>query len=34
MGMLRWLQAGMGVLGVTSKGPQIWAARREGGQGS
>lgn len=30
---LGWLQAGAGVLGVASKGPQIWTVWREGGTG-
>ncbi|KAL8756584.1 MAG: hypothetical protein Q9184_004452 [Pyrenodesmia sp. 2 TL-2023] len=33
MGSLAWMQAGAGVLGVASKGPQIWTIWREGGTG-
>lgn len=33
MGLLRWMQAGAGVLGVASKAPQIWTIWREGGTG-
>ncbi|KAI4231247.1 MAG: hypothetical protein LQ349_005730 [Xanthoria aureola] len=33
MRMLGWLQAGAGLVGVASKGPQIWVNWRQGGTG-